>query len=254
MRNENFTDHVRNLVKRKYALDAYLAGKGPCPDEFAKSWPNDWNPAWNSIDPFTFVKAVIPFWNRQERECCEGVSLSFFDASKVIGNSWREWPGDKSPAQIDRCLAATGAQVSAFIDSGVWNTSVPAWGFIGAHPTCAELIPFGLVVANEGKNRAALYALYQKMVGYEVFERVLFPNPSRLKLRDNGSVWEVILDERESQELTYCSDILVPMLRQYGVQITTKALAPTHADDIVKSGVENEGWLVSLFRKWTGNT
>lgn len=86
----------------------------------------------------------------------------------VMGASDKYRPENLSESAVARLFAATDAQVRNFVEAGNWASFCEGYGHIGAHPMAWELVPFGLIVVHEGKNRAAVFAKYNRPIAYEV--------------------------------------------------------------------------------------
>ncbi|MFC5431470.1 hypothetical protein ACFPTO_22080 [Paraburkholderia denitrificans] len=76
--------------------------------------------------------------------------------------------------------------------------------------------PLGLYLANEGKNRVALYQELQLPMPTDVWSKEYIA-PQRMKLIQHDDGWAAQLDQREIRAIQYCADIIVPMLKAYGV-------------------------------------
>ena len=96
-----FAPWSQRLVKRKYAVDAWLSGSGTTADieEFTLSFPDAWLRTWRTVDAWSFVRVVLPFFDVAERESwgkSRDKGLLWLDPSVVIGDSGRWKPSDRS--------------------------------------------------------------------------------------------------------------------------------------------------------------
>jgi hypothetical protein len=93
------------------------------------------------------------------------------------------------------------------------------WHLCGAPAEFAELSPFGLYVADEGKNRIAIYRELNRLVGANIYVRYHYPASERLRLKngENGRTF-LVLDEHFERPLIYASEILQELFQRYGVR------------------------------------
>lgn len=209
--------YVRQFVARKYALDAALGARRSLPSDFENAWPEKWNRAWRTIDPITFMRTVWPFWEATEIPESQERRLCLVAPDVVMGASDKFRPENLSESAVARLFAATDAQVRNFVEAGNWASFCEGYGHVGAHPMAWELIPFGLIVVHEGKNRAAVFAKYKRPIAYEV-RLNLYPPAQDLLLECLDGRFLLHWAGRGACELLYCADILVPLLKTYGVQ------------------------------------
>ncbi|RDU98930.1 hypothetical protein [Trinickia dinghuensis] len=73
-----------------------------------------------------------------------------------------------------------------------------------------------MYLANEGKNRVALYQELKLPMPADVWSSEYIA-PQRMALIERDDEWAVQLDDREIRTIRYCADIIVPMLAAYGV-------------------------------------
>lgn len=214
----DFSDIVRKIVAVKYAVDVALHGEGPMPDDFAKNWPQEWPIQANTISPDDFVFKVIPFLApRMNLPLLQspGPLVSYVDPHCVVGQSWRHWPPQLSEENKNDFIANTDDQVQQCIREGQWGHHACM-----EHPHFTEVSPFGLYVADGGKNRIAVYQERNRLVGAHVHARIHFPEARRIALHSFGDgELEAILDRRHRVTLRYAAGLISDLLVRYGAEI-----------------------------------
>lgn len=214
----DFSDIVKKIVQLKNAVDVALHGEGPMPKDFAENWPEEWVSHSNTVDPDAFMRHIVPFaedgpWGYALKT--SGPLVAYLDPHLVIGESWRHWPPLLSEKDKDDFIANTDDQVQQCIREGEW----------GPHPCIepphfTEISPFGLYVADGGKNRIAVYQERNRLVGAHIHARIHFPEARRIALRRfvNGEV-EAVLDRRHRITLRYATGLISDLLVRYGAEI-----------------------------------
>ncbi|HDR8937558.1 hypothetical protein LGM38_02295 [Burkholderia vietnamiensis] len=212
----------QKLVLRKYAIDAWRSGLGRSTeiDEFAKSFPDKWVRSWQTVDPWSFVRVVLPFFDVAERESKGGGKengLLWLEPSVVVGDSggWRVT--DLDERESVEALECCERQVALYLETGEWSSHVGGTRGWDPHPQSMHIAPLGLYLAHEGKNRVSLYQHLGLPMPTAVWSnRYIAPDRLTLIRTDNG--WAVQLDRHETRTIGYCADIIVPMLTEYGVE------------------------------------
>ncbi|HDR9001881.1 TPA: hypothetical protein QDA99_001431 [Burkholderia vietnamiensis] len=212
----------QKLVQRKYAIDAWRSGLGrPTEiDEFAKSFPDQWERGWQTVDPFSFARVVLPFFDVAERECNvvdEKQGLLWLEPIVVIGDSggWRV--SDLDEGERAAALECCERQVALYLETGEWSSHVGGTRGWDSHPQSMHVAPLGLYLAHEGKNRVALYQHLELPMPTAVWSNQ-YIEPDRLTLIRTDNGWAVQLDRNETRPIRYCADIIVPLLTEYGVE------------------------------------
>lgn len=210
--------YVRQLVSCKYEVDAALSSRRHLPYGFEETWPDGWVKTWRTLDPHTFMRAVWPYWEGRELSRSRTTNLDWVEPDVVIGasDSWR--PQDMTDEEISELFRKTDGQARHFENTGKWESHIDGLGYIGAHPVAWELVPFGLYVAHEGKNRVAAFALHGKPIAYDV-RQVYFPPATELALEQQNGQWQLHWTGRGVRDIRYFAEILVPIFKAYGVQV-----------------------------------
>ncbi len=213
----------QQLVRRKCAVDTWRSGLGRSNeiDEFVKSFPDEWVRSWQTVDPWSFVRVVLPFFDVAERECKSGgkeKGLLWLEPSVVVGDSggWRVT--DLDERQRVEALECCERQVARYLETGEWLSHVGGTRGWDPHPQSMHIEPLGLYLAHEGKNRVALYQQLDLPMPTAVWSnKYIAPHRLTLIRADNG--WAVQLDRHETRAIRYCANIIVPMLTEYGVEM-----------------------------------
>lgn len=211
----------QQLVSRKYALDAWLSKAGESDDirEFVTCFPRGWAPTWTTISPWTFTRAVLPFFDVAEKENRgngKERGVLWVEPSVIVGESGRWRASGLNDEERKRALECCERQVAQFLETGEWSSRVGGTRVTDPHPRCLHVEPLGLYLANEGKNRVALYQKLGLPMPTDVWSSGYIA-PQRMALIQGGDGWAVQLDEGETRAVSYCADIIVPMLAAYGV-------------------------------------
>ena len=106
--------------------------------------------------------------------------------------------------------------MARYLETGEWSSSVSGPRVIDAHPQSMHVAPLGLFLANEGKNRVALYQQLRLPMPSDVWISQYIA-PERMALIETENGWSVQLDQGETRAVAYCADIVVPLLTAYGV-------------------------------------
>lgn len=211
-----FSDVVQKIVQLKKSVDVALHGEGPMPKDFSKNWPQEWKSQSKTVDPDAFMRRVFPFidngpWGSLLKT--PGPLVAYVDPHLVIGASWRHWPTSLSAHDKAQFVEETDEQVRRCIVDGEWRPHL-----CGAPAEFAELSPFGLYVADEGKNRIAVYQELNRLVGANIYVRYHYPAPERLRLKkDADGRISLILDGHFEHPLAYAPELLEELFQRYGV-------------------------------------
>jgi hypothetical protein len=112
-----FAPWCQQLVQRKRAVDAWLSESKWDAEigEFIESFPVEWLQTWKTVDAWSFIRLVLPFFDVVERENTVGGSergLLWVDPSLVVGESGR-WRCDSLDRRqrletLERCERQVG--------------------------------------------------------------------------------------------------------------------------------------------------
>jgi hypothetical protein len=216
-----FAPWCRQLAQRKHAVDAWLSeSKWDVEiDDFVGSFPDEWLQTWKTVDAWSFIRVVLPFFDVAERENTVGgreEGLLWVEPSLVVGESGR-WRFDSlDERQRLEALECCERQVARYLEAGYWSSHVGGTRILDPHPRSMHISPLGLYLAHEGKNRVALYQRLGLPMPTVVWANA-YITPDRMTLVRRGGGWFVQLDRRETRELRYCADIIAPLMAAYGV-------------------------------------
>jgi hypothetical protein len=243
--DQKYVSFCQQLVRRKSLVDAWLSNATPSPliQDFVSNPPERWLEKWSgnapkrrldvgpTIDPSEFLKTVLPFFDiavetRQMKG--DDNDLRWVDPSCVIGDSAGWLRGRYDEERKRSALESCEIQVSNRLRTGKWENYKN-----DPRPQSMRIEPFGLYIAHEGKNRVAYY----REIGRPMPTSIWFCHyiePKDLVLIESSKGWKVELKGHGARDIEHCVDIVVPLLKAYGV--------PT----LREPEVEHRAWLRRL--------
>jgi len=171
----------------------------------------DWR-GYRSLGPHCFAAQVLPFYwyarSMGSPRAGSGRYKALVPTSAVIGDSWRWWPDNLDDAEqlriVDKVFAA-------------FEASTPAH----AQTECAQychVLPLGIVLAHEGKNRVALFKARSLSHIPALVSDEDYPDPERLQIFELPNACLAVLDGR-FVERVHAIHLVRELMETYGVSI-----------------------------------